>query len=655
MKDKRGLYRNIYITLWQNVVFPIKMVMEAAGINMNKHLKRQEAQDSYSNTDNIPKSLLELLVFILKNIWRNLPYRLLWAVITGLAVLIINIYLLVVVNDGFRAEGNKLLNYIVAVDSNGQFRNAVNLKLFNVSLFWLLVCCLFWGTISHLRYSGIKLFILSVINNLVQLIEDFFSRPSSFILSVFLGGILSGFATGFLLENPVVGIALSLVIFLSVGYRKGSFILLVIYLAWCDLQRFSRTRPKKPFYIDIVSTALRGMSLGLLIFSIFPYERIQNSRMYLLGFLILLFIVNIVLRKKFKTAYSIFLTGIVVLFSSRRAFADDGGWQESGGTLMGWLRSEGAPEAFDRSVHPALWCASMALGFVPILGDAKDFQEAVTGTDLVTGEKLSPWERILTAGAVFVPVVSGKLLRTAVDGVSEAAKFTAKNSDEIAGFAAKNSGEAAGFAARNSNEITEAAARNIHRFVETDIGKYTMFLDKQDAVDWGNEAFKSWQKSLSKEELHAIYDYTGDNYRNINDVLRGFEKNFNEGNAKRVEQITEALNKTSVPDDIIVYRGVGRDALGEYKDLSPKQLIGKKLEDRGFMSTSIDPEGAFHTKVTYVIKVPKGTSGAYISNISQYGEKEAELLLNRGQKMMILDAVQKGKRLEVICEIIPKN
>jgi len=51
---------------------------------------------------------------------------------------------------------------------------------------------------------------------------------------------------------------------------------------------------------------------------------------------------------------------------------------------------------------------SMALGFVPIIGDALDLAAALTGTDLITGESLGTTERLLAAAAMlpFVPGVS---------------------------------------------------------------------------------------------------------------------------------------------------------------------------------------------------------------------------------------------------------
>ncbi|HBF37149.1 MAG TPA: hypothetical protein DDW50_07495, partial [Firmicutes bacterium] len=186
------------------------------------------------------------------------------------------------------------------------------------------------------------------------------------------------------------------------------------------------------------------------------------------------------------------------------------------------------------------------------------------------------------------------------------------------------------------------------------LSAFIKFSRKIDAETWGNKYFRTWEMNLSPTEKQAITDYTGDEfYPNINRTLRGLEKEFNPGNHERVTQITNALNKASMPEGVTVYRGVGKDALGELKDLAPEQLIGKVIEDKAFMSTSLVSESAFKQPVTFIINVPKGVNGAFIGNMSHYGSKEVELLLNKGQKMVIQKVIDPGtNHMKIICELI---
>ena len=53
---------------------------------------------------------------------------------------------------------------------------------------------------------------------------------------------------------------------------------------------------------------------------------------------------------------------------------------------------------------------SMGLSTAPVVGDIKDAQEMVLGKDLVTGERLSTFERGISLVAIFIPLVSGRMV-----------------------------------------------------------------------------------------------------------------------------------------------------------------------------------------------------------------------------------------------------
>ena len=71
--------------------------------------------------------------------------------------------------------------------------------------------------------------------------------------------------------------------------------------------------------------------------------------------------------------------------------------------------------------------ASMVLGFLPGVGDAKDIQEAVTGYDILTGQSLSAGDRCITVACAFLPIINGAAVRvgkkglTKIDNIIEAA------------------------------------------------------------------------------------------------------------------------------------------------------------------------------------------------------------------------------------------
>jgi hypothetical protein len=82
-------------------------------------------------------------------------------------------------------------------------------------------------------------------------------------------------------------------------------------------------------------------------------------------------------------------------------------------------------------------------------------------------------------------------------------------------------------------------------------------------------------------------------------------------------------------------------------------MVGKVVEDKGFMSTSMLKNSSFNGDVKMKINVPKGTNGAYVGEISHY-PNEAELLLDKGQKMIITEASEDSiGRLILTCDVLP--
>jgi hypothetical protein len=120
----------------------------------------------------------------------------------------------------------------------------------------------------------------------------------------------------------------------------------------------------------------------------------------------------------------------------------DGEVQERSGSISGIVTTDGDgsagspnPPDFQDIAAPNLLGSglSLALDLTPGVGEIKGVVEALTGHDLVTGEPLAPWERIIG----ILPGISdvGKLaskasdIARAVEGASDAAKAAAAGGD----------------------------------------------------------------------------------------------------------------------------------------------------------------------------------------------------------------------------------
>jgi RHS repeat-associated protein len=74
---------------------------------------------------------------------------------------------------------------------------------------------------------------------------------------------------------------------------------------------------------------------------------------------------------------------------------------------------------------------SQIVGMLPGVGDYKDIQEVITGYDLITGEFLTPGQRILTAGAAFLPGVGAATIRKLGKKFGVVGEVVGKNVDEL--------------------------------------------------------------------------------------------------------------------------------------------------------------------------------------------------------------------------------
>ena len=157
---------------------------------------------------------------------------------------------------------------------------------------------------------------------------------------------------------------------------------------------------------------------------------------------------------------------------------------------------------------------------------------------------------------------------------------------------------------------------------------------------------------LSRNQVNALTDYSGDDYRNINNSLRGMETATPE-NAQRINTLKQTLDNSSLPQDMTLYRGTTTNALGDLKGLAPEDLVGKTFVENGFMSTSTSSSvgNAFKYDMQITINAAKGSHAMDISSISNYTH-EAEVLFSSGQEMIITGAEKINGVLHITVSIL---
>lgn len=149
---------------------------------------------------------------------------------------------------------------------------------------------------------------------------------------------------------------------------------------------------------------------------------------------------------------------------------------------------------------------------------------------------------------------------------------------------------------------------------------------------------------LSKDEVNAIIDYTGPGYKRVNKALRAQDMSqLDEKHSIIHKNLTNALEKSQLKEDMTVYRGTTVAALGglaKYIRMEePEELVGKVLTERAFMSTTTDKSVATGTylsegAIILNIKAPQGTKALDVSGESQFKD-EKEMLFQSGQRMVV--------------------
>lgn len=167
------------------------------------------------------------------------------------------------------------------------------------------------------------------------------------------------------------------------------------------------------------------------------------------------------------------------------------------------------------------------------------------------------------------------------------------------------------------------------------------------AAFWNRKASaqssRGWIGSLSTSERSATAGYSDGTYRGMNAWLRNTQGTVPLKSGSEAEALEAALKKSSMPQDMVLWRGTTRDWV-------PASVqVGAVLTDHGFVSTSLMTSTAsgFSRGVMLKILVRGGKSGAaYIKPISHFSS-EWEVVLQRGSRFRVIEVGtdSRGRRL----------
>lgn len=157
---------------------------------------------------------------------------------------------------------------------------------------------------------------------------------------------------------------------------------------------------------------------------------------------------------------------------------------------------------------------------------------------------------------------------------------------------------------------------------------------------------KKWWSKLAPEQQKAISNYTGGNFKAMNEILRGVRGD-DPYYRNLINQAQSAMDQYQTSEDLVVRRGSKATALarllGLERDTSLEEIgkrrdefIGAVAEDKGFFSTTPVVKGGFGGAVNYKIFVPQGANMPYLESFTMNPE-EYETLLPPGSMFRVVD------------------
>lgn len=193
--------------------------------------------------------------------------------------------------------------------------------------------------------------------------------------------------------------------------------------------------------------------------------------------------------------------------------------------------------------------------------------------------------------------------------------------------------------------------------------QFLNFATQAEAEQWHlahNFDWQKWNHVLTDAEREGVYNYTDAYFRPMNTSLRNDQPDSSV--QAYIDSATSGLAAWENAANVVTYRGANYGWTanlldGSEADLSDARFlaskIGKKVADKGFMSSGTHIDSAWTADVYYTIYVHEGISGMYVDPISAYsGEKE--FLFNRDTTFIVHGIVtdDQGKIKNLVLEAV---
>ncbi len=368
-----------------------------------------------------PLSIIGLIMSLFKGLFKSLPKMwksiLLRSVISFLVVMAFNFYTIAVKNEGWGGAGFSIGSFWGDMSNLQGNQGAFSTICFVVTYVITMI-------ISQISSKGFKMFFLDMADTVPWTINCFHESGKKVgpIILITIGGMM---VIGILTKNEMLYITLMLTFFFELASKDKGLVSQLSLACWNDFHRVkNRKKPLpelKPYYVGLVGFSLFAASIILFIIPI-PQKTLYSSVLLVLfvGLGVLLALGKIG-GKAAANIIALVLINLVVLRITGRVYADDGGWQEGGGTVGDYMKSSGSREVIKSGAKPGMMAVAGGLlsSAVSSLGSAVKwtwgFTKAVGEDVIYVGKETVIGVKDLVVDAV----TGGEIIKGTIKGSVE--------------------------------------------------------------------------------------------------------------------------------------------------------------------------------------------------------------------------------------------
>lgn len=371
-----------------------------------------------------------------------------------------------------------------------------------------------------------------------------------------------------------------------------------------------------------------------------------------------------------------------------------GGSGPGGGVANRWTNKQGQFTSFAKQ---------RAKAAKPHVANHKELTAAPVGTKLIgTGKMLTKvsetkWQdtdgNIYGSHSLKTGLLSGKECKMAIPKTSESSEKVFEKLGAIgsydSGLMSDDFGGTKGVKAfKVSKENAKKLGKNENIksvYSSEQVSKAVKYQNTSEALNaYKADTEKVWSE-LNQDEKSALYNYTAGS-KHINEPLQGklYLGGKNTGKTlQEIKDISHAIDKSSIPEDTIMYHGLGNGGfksimgISDLSEDSLNSIIGKVGFDNSFCSCGAAKGTGFTSKpVQMEIFVPKGSKGLFSDQFSAYGNgvghwndgskwngkteyssasSECEVILQKGNSYKVTGYKQSYGKLIVQCELVGQS